>query len=353
MRIFSVVAISGSVGACEIGFEHRPNGECVDIDECSTGTHSCEFPFSCHNLPGTFGCDLGQARKDLKCGISGDFGTCSTLPWDDSGLKFPCCNTKHSECGNSPKHCFCKDCINYADLESAYKMSQDNIIQSQYDDNIFGQLEQNKDFIINWALTHLTSSTWLQEIVRRSNWQTEELINFFELSKCQPDNRLREPVPKHLASQIAMLQVQGKYTTIFSPVIDYYLSQCSSAKNAILKHKMQKISSLILKACAQLSVECPQFRKHSVPNVQTKPESSSSIARARPKFDLNYSNLRPQAVNSRPYPGNSRPSYYQKSPSSNLAFSGIKNIQSGPGFTTLYKRVADGTYKIWRVLGNE
>ena len=43
-----------------------------------------------------------------------------------------------------------------------------------YEDNVFGTLSQNRDFIINWVTNHLSTSGMLQEIIRKTNYQTDE-----------------------------------------------------------------------------------------------------------------------------------------------------------------------------------
>jgi len=174
-----------------------------------------------------------------------------------------------------------------------------------------GTLGQNRDFIINWAMNHIPSSTWLQEIIRRSMWQTQELSNYLKMSKCGDDVQLARPIPTSLAAKIAKFQMAGNYAAVFEPIIDHYLDKCSPKKNQILKHKMQKVATLILKACVQVSEQCPQFLESSMELVEDSSlfEDEFSIARARPYFAPGGS-----FGNSRPIPYH-KTTYYNKHPS--------------------------------------
>ena len=43
-------------GSCKNGFVESENSICIDVDECTLGTHSCQFPLGCENLEGTYAC---------------------------------------------------------------------------------------------------------------------------------------------------------------------------------------------------------------------------------------------------------------------------------------------------------
>jgi hypothetical protein len=140
-------------------------------------------------------------------------------------------------------------------------------------------------------MNHLSSSTWLQEIMNRTTWQTERMISVLKSSKCLNQN-LFDQVPIRLAAEIASLQISGEYTKIFGPILDHYLSGCPKAdrKNRALKYKTnEKICSLMLKACFQMNVDCPQFmlgRNHAKKSlsISTTEQSIFDIGRARPYF---------------------------------------------------------------------
>ena len=85
-------------------------------------------------------------------------------------------------------------------------------------------MDQNRDFIVNWAMNHLSSSTWLQEIIRRAGYQTNELSNYFKMTRCINPEKLDNDVPIALASKIATFQISGRFINVFDPIIDYYLS---------------------------------------------------------------------------------------------------------------------------------
>ena len=188
-----------------------------------------------------------------------------------------------------------------------------------------GTLGENRDYILNWAMNHLSTSTWLHEIIRRAMWQTQELTNYFKMSKCRDNEKLKEPVPTSLGAIIAKKQVSGKYAAIFNPVIDHYLSDCSTKKNNILKHKMNKIASLIVKACGQVSVDCPQFG----PQPAIEPEEltlDTSFSRARPYGAALHYILGANAAVGPPTKAPIRP--YYKKPQRKPYFA-VKNLVDG------------------------
>ncbi|VDL81170.1 unnamed protein product, partial [Nippostrongylus brasiliensis] len=79
------------VDRCSVGYEYR-NGECVDIDECSTG-NVCDLRAECINTPGGFQC---------KCdaGLTGDAIT-------DCSQQEDICD-RHAFCIKSLKLCLCQ-----------------------------------------------------------------------------------------------------------------------------------------------------------------------------------------------------------------------------------------------------
>ncbi|KAF0992879.1 hypothetical protein HZS_3711, partial [Henneguya salminicola] len=48
--------VEGCQGACKIGWTKGPDGICVDVDECSSNTHTCRPDQRCLNVPGRHYC---------------------------------------------------------------------------------------------------------------------------------------------------------------------------------------------------------------------------------------------------------------------------------------------------------
>ncbi|WKY02620.1 hypothetical protein Q1695_016132 [Nippostrongylus brasiliensis] len=84
------------VDRCSVGYEYR-NGECVDVDECSTG-NVCDLRAECINTPGGFQC---------KCdaGLTGDGRHCE--PITDCSQQEDICD-RHAFCIKSLKLCLCQ-----------------------------------------------------------------------------------------------------------------------------------------------------------------------------------------------------------------------------------------------------
>ncbi|MGI6394960.1 MAG: EGF domain-containing protein [bacterium] len=93
--------VTGSVNVtcnCPSGYEND-GGTCVDINECTAGTHNCDTNATCANTPGSYTCDCNA-------GYTGDGTTCTDIDECTDGTHT--CDT-NATCTNTPGSYTC-DC---------------------------------------------------------------------------------------------------------------------------------------------------------------------------------------------------------------------------------------------------
>lgn len=188
-------------------------------------------------------------RLDGGCGSRFDGAPCALNPLPGQTTAKACCNHDLGECGSGEDFCKCDSCVDHSCIKNFVTSAIERLDAEDYVETVEGTTMKILDQMKVWVHENMEENPKAQKLMERAAWLESELTDFLFSARCRNSRELMQPVPADITSQVNALSEPDRFWDGYDPVIDFYLSNCGEKKIDILKHKMEKLKTMMQKAC--------------------------------------------------------------------------------------------------------